>query len=483
MASGVVGSNGTLGNEMVFSKLNERTSISLGQFHYETNGFRRNSDQNHDILNAFVQHALTSKLNIQAEVRTRSSDQGNLLQNFDKPSDNLRDAQNRIRRKIDDDVVRIGAKYDVGANQHIVVSGLFNDQKLDLLNLNDLVNLKMKGYQTEIQYHLRGQWFNMIAGSGIFRTDLDRSAQNIKTTETRENNNSVPRHSNSDKTNGYIYTNLHFIPKINATVGFSYDSYNETNFPSINGFNPKLGLQWNIVDNMRVRMAWIEMIKAPLATYQTIEPTQVGGFNQLYDDIDGTKSRRVGIGFDGHYQNKIFSGFEVSKRDLNIPITSSKSNGLLTQRDQHTDQKEDLYYGYLYAVLHKRWSARSEIRFEAFSRTGLGLEPKHFETLSIPSSVDYFNPNGLFANLAGTYVHQNVERSGKNLPEGVENFFLIDASAGYRFTNRRGILSLDARNIFDENFVFQDINFNSSITAVTRYVPSRAIFARITLNF
>ncbi|MBK9662939.1 MAG: hypothetical protein IPO71_07790 [Nitrosomonas sp.] len=76
VASGIVGSNGTLGNEMVFSKFNERTSISLGQFHYETNGFRTNNDQNHDILNAFVQHAVTSKLNVQAELRTRSTDHG-----------------------------------------------------------------------------------------------------------------------------------------------------------------------------------------------------------------------------------------------------------------------------------------------------------------------------------------------------------------------------------------------------------------------
>src|SRR5690606_16582117 len=45
VASGVVGNHGTLGNEVVFSQLYDRTSVSLGQFHYETNGFRPNNDQ------------------------------------------------------------------------------------------------------------------------------------------------------------------------------------------------------------------------------------------------------------------------------------------------------------------------------------------------------------------------------------------------------------------------------------------------------
>ena len=485
VTSGVVGSNGTIGDEIVFSRFNERTSISLGQFHYETNGFRRNSDQNHDILNAFVQHALTSKLNIQAEVRTRSSDQGNLLQNFDKPSDNPRDAQNRIRRKIDDDVVRLGAKYDLSANQYIIVSGQFNDKKLEditgVVSLqHNLVNKRIKGYQTEIQYHFHNHLFSLIAGSGIFRTNSEESSQVISAVNGSPIGNPVPSNGNHDKTNGYIYTNLNFVPNLNTTVGFSYDSYHQTSFHAIDGFNPKFGIQWDILNNLRLRMAWIETIKAPLATYQTIEPIQVAGFNQLFDDLDGTKSRRMGIGLDTHYDNKVFSGFEISARHLSFPISSSnKHSVLILNTSSIQEQKEELYSGYLYGVLHKNWSAKSEARFEVISGF---LEPHKIETLSIPTSISYFNPQGFFTSLTGTYVHQNIERSGRK-NEKPEKFFLIDASIGYRFPNRRGIFSIDVKNLFDENFLFQDINFHSSQTTGTRFVPSRTVFARVTLNF
>ncbi|PXW88856.1 FecR family protein [Nitrosomonas sp. Nm84] len=478
VTSGVVGSNGTLGNEMVFSKFNERTSISLGQFHYETNGFRRNNDQNHDILNAFVQHALTPKLNIQAEVRTRSSDLGNLFLNVDRDSADSELSKNRFRRKIDEDSVRVGVRYDLAFNQNIIVSGLYNDRKVDNtipldISSNIVTDGKYKGYQTEIQYHLRNHRFNVLAGSGVYRTNVDQNTKEINIISKRTDC-CTPENFNNDKTNGYVYANLNFNPSLNATLGFSYDSYKDGQL-SIDRFNPKLGVQWNIVSNLRLRIALIETIKAPLTTNQTIEPTQVSGFNQLFDDPNGTKSRRLGIGFDTHYGNKIFSGFEISSRDLNTPTFSGKSFGFI-------DHKENLYYGYLYGALHKNWSARSEVRFEKFSRSQKSNGPDQINTLSIPIGVDYFNPQGSFANLTGTFVHQKVDpHDTKN--DGIEKFFLVDASIGYRLPGRRGIFSLEARNIFDEFFLFQNLNFQTSEPVISRFVPTRTIFARVTLNF
>ncbi|WP_292919482.1 TonB-dependent receptor [Nitrosomonas sp.] len=479
ITSGVVGNNGSLGNEVVFSKFNERTSISLGQFHYETNGFRTNNDQNHDILNAFVQHALTSRLNLQAEARTRSSDQGNLLLDFDRDSTNLNLPQNRFRRKIDEDSVRIGSKYDLAPNQNIIMSGQYTDRKSENTDpipvglINNLTSAKNEAYQTEIQYQFRSNRINMLAGSGIYRTNVDRDIREISLLTKQVNCCSTENFSN-DKTNGYVYTNLNFNENTNATLGFSYDSYKGRGLP-VDGFNPKLGLQWSFTKQLRLRMALIETIKAPLTTQQTIEPTQVAGFNQLFDDPNGTKSRRMGIGLDAHHGNKVFTGFEISSRDLRVPVHSSRSSSF-------QDQKENLYRAYLYGLLHTNWTAKSEIQFEKFSRAETSAGPHQIDTLSIPTGVDYFNPQGFFANLTGTFVHQKIDRQG-NQNEGVDKFFLVDASVGYRLPNRRGIVSLEARNLFDESFLFRNINFQTSEPVNSRFVPTRTIFARVTLNF
>ncbi|MDP3663585.1 MAG: TonB-dependent receptor [Nitrosomonas sp.] len=480
VTSGVVGNNGSLGNEVVFSKFNERTSISLGQFHYETSGFRTNNDQNHDILNVFVQHALTSKLNIQAEIRTRSTNQGNLLLDFEKDSIDPKAPQNQTHRKIDEDVARIGARYDLTHNQNIIFSGQFLDG--DLQNVQGISpsfihasHQKNEGYQTEAQYQFRSSWFNILAGSGIYRIDASQKSGK-KDLDTNQVNFSgaSPVHFNRDRTNGYIYTNLNFNENINTTIGFSYDSFKRGE-SSISDFNPKFGLQWNFANHFRFRMAWLETIKAPLTTLQTIEPTQVAGFNQLFDDPDGTKSRRMGIGLDAHYGNKLFSGFELSSRNLNVPsFTLSSIN--------FQDQKENLYRAYVYGLLHTSWAAKSEIQFEKFSRLPTNDGPHQIDTLSIPSSINYFNPIGFFANVTGTFVHQEVNRM-KMINKGIDKFFLVDASVGYRLPERRGIFSIEARNIFNEDFLFRNPHFETSELFNSRFIPTRTVFARFTLNF
>lgn len=474
VTSGVVGNNGSLGNEVVFSKFSERTSISLGQFHYETNGFRANNDQNHDILNAFIQHALTPKLNVQAEVRTRSTHHGNLLLDFDRNSADPRAPQNQIRRKIDEDTVRAGARYQLAPNQSIIASGQYinRDSENRVGALNTPLFAKNEGYQTEAQYQYLNQRFNLIAGSGIYRIDVNqRGGENLTSNLT---SCCLPGDFSRDKTNGYIYTNLNIHSNISATAGFSYDSYKESEHQT-DGFNPKFGLQWNFTQHVRLRMAWLETIKAPLATQQTIEPTQVAGFTQLFDDLNGTKSRRMGIGMDTQLGDKLFGGFEISSRDLHVPIHFFRNVSF-------ENQKEHLYRGYVYGLLHKRWTAKSEIQFEKFSRAETTAGPHQIDTLSIPTGIDYFNPQGFFANVTGTFVHQEVGRKGV-LNEGIDKFFLVDASVGFRLPNRRGIISLEGRNLFDEYFLYRNANFMTPELINPRFIPTRTIFARVTLNF
>lgn len=486
VASGFGGNNSTFGNEIVFSKLYERTSVSLGQFHYQTDGFRTNNDQNHDILNAFIQHAVTPKLNIQAEVRTRSTDQGNLSLDFDRNTDNPRTPQNRFRRSIDENAARIGARYDLTTNQHILLSGQYINRKSENIDpsfikpsplINDFSNFETlarnEGYQTEAQYQLRTTDFNVIAGGGNYDIYVNRSITDRNLTNGLVSN-VAKQHFNIDRTNGYLYSNLNYGSILTATLGFSYDSYKERDL-SINQFNPKIGLQWNMADNLKLRLAWIEAVKAPLTANQTIEPTQVSGFNQLYDDINGTQSRRIGIGLDGHYRKRIFSGFEISSRDLQVPL-------FFQNRAFLNDQKEKLYRAYLYGLPDNKWAVKSEIQFEQFSRDETVTGPRTIDTLSIPVNLSYFNFHGLFFSLTGTFVRQEIDRL-ENATNRTENFFLFDASLGYRLPNRRGIISLDARNLFDQSFLFRNLHFQTAEPINPIYLPTRTIFTRFTLNF
>jgi len=483
VASGFGGSHTTFGNEVVFSKLYDRTSISLGQFHYQTNGFRTNNDQNHDILNAFIQHAVTPSFNIQAEARSRWTDHGNLLLDFDQDSKDRQSLQNRFRQNFDEQAVRVGARYSPSPNQNLLFSVQYANRKgnnIDPILSTDFIrNIETvdanEGIQGEFQYQFTGNHFNILAGSGIHHLNLQRRI-GINNLLTDQAECCISQDFDIDKKNGYIYSNLNYIPNLNITLGVSFDSYKERS-ASINKFNPKIGIQWNIFDNVRLRFAWIETVKTQLTTKQTLEPTQVAGFNQIFDDVNGTKSRRIGAALDTHYNNKLFSGFEFSNRDLKVPRHSVVNNSF-----RFEDQNEKLYRVYLYGVLNPNWIIKTEARYEQFSRKETVEGPHKIDTLAIPTGITYFSPHGFFANLTGTFIHQKVNRLGTE-NEGTENFYLVDALLGYRFPNRKGIFTIEVRNIFDQSFLFRNRNFVTVEPTNTFYIPTRTIFARFTINF
>ncbi|MBX3640375.1 MAG: FecR domain-containing protein [Nitrosomonas sp.] len=481
VASGFGGNNNTFGNEIVFSKLYERTSVSLGQFHYQTDGFRTNNDQNHDILNAFIQHAVTPKLNIQAEVRTRSTDQGNLLLDFDRDADNPRLPKNRLRQKIDEKTARIGTRYSLSPSQDFIFSGIYLDKKFQdttafgISANNTEIFTHDSGYQTEAQYQFRGDRFNILAGMGIYRINAQQFSQNrniFTNIPSNCTNNCFEGNFSRNTTNGYTYSNINLNPKLNLTLGFSYGTYKE-NMLDFDSFDPKFGIQWDFIKNTRLRLAWFESTKSYLATRQTLEPTQIAGFNQLFDDLNGTRSRRMGIGIDTYFTHNIIGGSEISRREYEAPFNF---------RDFEKGT-EKIYRAYLYGIRNKNWVINSEVIYEKLSRYGSLDGPHQINTLTMPIGVGFYTVMGISANLTGTFVHQKVDRKFSIDNEGVENFFLLDAVVSYRLPNRRGFLSLEGRNLLDQNFLFRNNNFLSPEQIDTRFVPERTVFGRITLNF
>ena len=72
-------------------------------------------------------------------------------------------------------------------------------------------------------------------------------------------------------------------------------------------------------------------------------------------------------------------------------------------------------------------------------------------------------------------------RPGKDLSRSHERFWTLDASIGYRLPKRYGLVSLDVRNLFDEEFDYQN-SFNAEAQQqLPRFQPSRAVFLRINL--
>ena len=85
-----------------------RTSLSVGELGFDTDGFRDNNDVKNKLAIVFAQVAVTPGLSLQAEYRKRSTDQGDLELRFDP--DNFISG---FRRDLRQDTGRLGLHYQV----------------------------------------------------------------------------------------------------------------------------------------------------------------------------------------------------------------------------------------------------------------------------------------------------------------------------------------------------------------------------------
>ena len=81
--TGVAGTQNTIGNELAATALWGRTSVSIGQYYFDTDGFRANDHLQHKIYTAFGQVQATDNLSLQAEYRRRETNQGDRSLDFD----------------------------------------------------------------------------------------------------------------------------------------------------------------------------------------------------------------------------------------------------------------------------------------------------------------------------------------------------------------------------------------------------------------
>jgi outer membrane receptor protein involved in Fe transport len=474
--SGIYGSNNTWGEEVVQSGLWNKFSYSLGQFHYETDGFRQNNDLKRDIYNVFAQGALTSKINIQAEYRRSEREQGDLHLYF-----NPDQVKRNKRFEIEQDTARIGLRLSILPELKFIFSGIHSDshenKRTEDIDSRESGSNKLdqESYQMEGLLLFKKNWLNISLGFGTYRNKGIDEFDNPG--EPLDKFSFIDEHRNA-----YIYTYLSPFPSMTWTLGLSYDSVDTT--VKVEKINPKIGVQWNLTDNLLLRAAYFHTVQRSIIADQTIEPTQVSGFNQFYDDFNGAISKRFGVGLDAKFTDNLSSGLEYMQRKLAFDSFGSK--GAVTNR-----RKERLLRGYFYWTPHPFWAISVEAEFEKFIRSPEDLfvvgsgEPLKVTELSLPLGIRYFHPSGFFAGIGGNFVHQKIENlvESRNI-SGKEDFFLLDAKLGYRFPKRFGSFSIEAKNLFDTEFNYEDSSIQTQREESNpRFIPSVAVFMNLTLAF
>jgi tetratricopeptide (TPR) repeat protein len=496
-ASGVAGENSTYGGEGVIAGIYKKVSFSAGYSHFQTDGVRENNDQTDKIADALVQVELSPTTSIQAEFRHREVDRGDTQTRF-LPEDISRTA--RFER--DSKLVRLGGRYTISPSSVLLVSAVYSKFDLSLrddqfpsfsfglIDFTQLVPSESVG--GEVQHIFRSRYFDLTGGAGYFDVDSE-IALNLKgSIPPPEGPGPFEVDSFTDAAlghfNAYLYGQIKPLSNLTATLGASYDTISgDSAFVPDGGntdqFNPKFGVIWNPIPATTVRAAAFRVFKRTLVSEQTLEPTQVAGFNQFFDDYNATDVWRYGIGIDQKFTRQLFGGAEFSTRELEVPIIEFVGQ---TDQPMTFNARGDEYLSrvYLNWAPHPWWVASANYFYERFKNDealGFGEVPVSLKTHRIPLGVKFFHPSGLSVGFSSTYVRQE----GEFLPQGTfdiqtgsDTFWLFDAAVSYRLPKRYGFISLGIENITDEGFRYFEVDHENQIIN-----PGRSIVGRMTFAF
>ena len=485
------GENHTFGGEGIISGIYKKLSFSVGYNYFTTDGWRENADEKDQIANAFLQFELFPQTSIQGEYRYRKTDNGDLQLRFFTNDF----APNRRFTK-ETDSIRLGFHQGLWPGSDLI--GNFMYQWADR-TVNDVIDpvfapfFSIKGddkaFSGELQHLFKWKYIKTIFGGGYFDIDSKDDLLLLITNPVPPPNFfSFPSESPGDVRHGnlYLYSYINYPKDVTFTVGASGDFYSEQqpdySFKQVNQFNPKFGITWNPLQGTTLRGAALRTLKRTLITDQTLEPTQVAGFNQFFDEPNGTTSWLFGAAVDQKFCKNIYGGIAYSYRDMDVPQTISTAGGLTVKK---YDWDEDVVRAYLYWTPHKWFGLTAEYMYWKSTRDpDFALGAQYVRTNSVPLSINFYHSSGLSAMLRGTYYNQKgkFERVFQvgTFESGEDDFWLFDVAINYRLPKRYGFVTFGVRNMFNRNFNYYDPDYIYPYNPTIQ--PDRFIYGKITLT-
>jgi Tfp pilus assembly protein PilF len=399
-----------------------------------------------------------------------------------------------------------------GARSDLVVSGIYNNTKqtgntffcqfgpsacVPVFSPFEGTTV-LEGPQLEAQQVFRFDRMTLLAGLGAFRG------------ETRiENNAGLPTLSSDDEfSNGYAYLTVRRFQPFEFTVGAAWEKVRaplgvilprdsqiapaDVTYDK-SAVSPKVGVSVYLPTHTTLRAAWFKRLSPAIGRLQTLEPTQVSGFNQFLREPGGTNSNNYGGGIDQAIGTRAFAGFGVTKRDRDVPEGycdapdpfSGCAGRVATHVEVRTSEDVDAN-AYLNVVVMK-WLALnfnydySKSTFDYTFVDQFGLFADRIMTRRFRSGARFFMPCGFFAYASATWYEQEEDKfddmssPDRSTTEG--NFWLGEVTLGYKLPKRLGSIVLTGRNVSDREFEFYERAPEETI------VPARQVTLAINFTY
>ena len=459
---GTAGTQDTWGVQPVVFARSDRVALGMSYLRFHTDGWRPNNDLDRIERDVVFQAKLTPGTSLHLEYLSTEQRAGDQISRFDPEN-----FSSRIRDRVNVNDFRVGLRQVLDPASDILFVGT-HQNRTSITDIFDgfSLNLQNKADKFEVQYARQQPGWSLAVGGTYVHADTSEDIFGDVVT------------SNPEHFNVYAYSTLAWSPTLPiAQLGLSYDHLRSREAGDRKQFNPKLGVLWSPSDALTLRAAAYRVMKRRLVSEQGLEPTQVVGFSQYFDDDNGADVRGAAASVDARLSPRIRVGAEVGARNLRTPQTSDEAVDFFTLRERTAS-------AYLHGIVTQQLAVAARVRWSRFERPVDASGEESYvlaDTTEVPLTVRYFHPSGLWATTGVTFVRQRGTFTSvdQELFDGRERFTVVDFSAGYRLPGRRGNVGVECSNLFDQQFRFQDV----AGTEGPRYVPARRCMARLSLNF
>lgn len=471
-------------------------------------GYRTNDGATLLSPGLLAQYQLTASDTLSLETLQFDFNEGDTAVRFDP-----RDNDPEFTREVESVTQRVGWHHRFGPGSHLIGQFLYLNRDTRLTDENEPGPLGLElllpgstqnqrqqflteGLRGDLQHIWDSPWLSLVTGGSILSgEDRKRDSASIFLPFGGQLSVDSRGTTPADAQRAYLYSTWHLGPQVDLTGGAAYGriEFSELSVAPFDdarqtkeALDPKVGLVVRLTPTTTLRGAYFETLGgAGSADLEAIEPTQVSGFNQLFDDPVAARARGAGVGLDQKFAKRTYAGVDATWREIRWPFGFDSVPTLPGGGDNLVSKlraEEKNLRAYLYQVLHRTATATVEYTLldrvdDAFAL--IESSDDHSRTHRVRLGLNYFNPRGWFSSLNATWRYQELKNfePADGVVNGAHDFWIVDATVGYQFPKRTGYVAFSFNNLFDQSFRYQPVGIDQ------RFLPDFSVGMRLSLNY
>lgn len=494
-ATALAGSQSTRGGSVLAARSSERAQVSLGHFDYRRDGLDAGRDIDLSGTRVGLQFAATPATMLVAEAGTSDRHGGDVVEQL---LAGVGAMPLRLDHRVSRDLARVSLRHAPGVERELIVSAAAQDaeeRSLDRL-AGDIVfpferadfdlRTRVDGREIGALYGMRGEDYGLALGGAAYhqqsRTRPTLGLCCLFGPEPLVSPLGPETRSTTRRDSLFAYLDVRPHPRARLHFGVAHDALDAERPVSIAQTSSKLGASLLVSPATTLRIAAFEGVKGPKYQDQTLEPTQFAGFNQVFDDLDGTRWRRKGVGLHHGFPDGGGAGLEWTRRALSVPGLGCGPT------DCRADWDERLHRAYVEWPLGRQVALSAAWHFERLHLDGDPADspslPYRVRTELVPLGVWMRVAPSVSAQLEAQRVKQRaaIADGAGGVESRSESAWLGNARLSYAQPGRRFLLSLAVYNLFDRRFAFQNTDFSGN-PRVPLFHPERTVLLQANLRF